>query len=144
MDANEVIEALELIAHPEGGWFRETWRDDVVDANGRSLGTSIYYMLVAQQHDRWHRVDCDEMWHHYAGAPLELWIAADETSEPVLHLLGTDFAAGQRPQVMVPRGVWRSSVSAGEWSLMSCTDTPGFEPSGWEMAPEDWVPGTSQ
>jgi predicted cupin superfamily sugar epimerase len=142
MDAAEVIESLGLVPHPEGGWYRETWRDLRLDEAGRSRGTAIYFLLVAEQRSHWHRVDAAEMWHHYAGDPLELWMAADDHTDPELHVVGPDLLAGQRPQAMVPAGVWQAAMSCGAWTLVGCTVTPGFEFEGWELAPEGFRPGT--
>jgi predicted cupin superfamily sugar epimerase len=141
MDAAEIIETLGLVPHPEGGWYRETWRHDETDAAGRAKGTAIAFLLVADQWSHWHRVDAVEIWHHYAGDALELWMAADERTHPEVHLVGSDLRAGERPQVVVPTGVWQAAMSRGAWSLVGCTVTPGFEFEGWELAPEGWSPG---
>lgn len=127
MTAAEVVTLLDLAAHPEGGWFRETFRDTV--GEGRAASTAIYFLLEAGQESRWHRVDAAEVWHHYAGAPLWLTIGDAE------HRLGTDLAAGDRPQAVVPAGVWQKARSLGDWTLVGCTVAPGFEFSGFEMAP---------
>lgn len=136
--ADEVIRLLKLQPHPEGGYFRETYRDpDTCD--GRSVSTAIYFLLKAGEVSRWHRVDAAEAWHWYAGAPLELRIAADGAED--LHRLGNDLSAGERPQTVVPKGAWQSARSLGDWTLVGCTVAPGFEFSGFEMAPEGWAPG---
>lgn len=138
MDARALIEALHLTPHPEGGWFVETWRHQV-EQGRRAAGTAIYFLLERGQRSRWHRVDSTEIWHHYAGAPLRLSIADDEGG--VEHReLGTDFTAGQRPQAIVPPHAWQAAESLGDWTLVGCTVSPGFEFGGFEMAPQGWEP----
>lgn len=139
MDADEVIALLDLEPHPEGGAYRETFRDPA-PAGGRSHATAIYYLLRAGEVSHWHRVDAGEVWHHYAGAPLELSISADGAA--VEHaILGDDLAAGQRPQAVVPARAWQSACSLGDWTLVGCTVAPAFEFAGFELAPRDWSPG---
>jgi uncharacterized protein len=132
MRAAEVVTLLKLEPHPEGGWYRQTFVDEV--PGGRAHSTLIYFLLEAGQRSHWHRVDSAEVWHWYAGAPLELRFA-DATI-----LLGNDLAAGQRPQGVVPRGAWQSAVSLGEWTLVGCTVAPGFEFTHFELAPPGWEP----
>lgn len=139
MQADEVIAALELAPHPEGGWYRETWRhDDRHD--GRHHGTAIYFLLRAGEQSHWHRIDHPEIWHFYAGAPLVLRISADGMGEAE-HLLGPRVLDGQEPQWVVPAHAWQSAESAGEWSLVGCTVAPGFRFEGFELAPPCWSPG---
>lgn len=127
-DADAVIALLGLEPHPEGGSFRETFRDaDMV--HGRAAGTAIYYLLQAGERSHWHRVDAAEIWHHYAGAALRLRIGTGEV------ILGDDLLSGQRPQAVVPRGVWQSAECLGAWSLVGCTVAPGFAFEGFELAP---------
>lgn len=137
--AKDVIRLLNLAPHPEGGHYRETFRDETGD-DGRSLGTAIYYLLREGEVSRWHRVDATEIWHWYAGAPLELKVAAENKLEARV-VLGNSLIAGQRPQWVVPANTWQSARSLGEWSLAGCTVAPGFEFSGFELAPEGWKPG---
>jgi hypothetical protein len=140
LTAEEVVRQLGLSPHPEGGWYLETFRDGD-GADGRAASTAIYYLLAAGQQSRWHRVvDAAEVWHHYAGAPLRLSLAprGEDARDWVL---GPDLSAGHRPQIVCPRGVWQSAASLGDWSLCGCTVAPGFEFSGFEMAPPDWRPG---
>lgn len=136
--ADKVIATLGLQPHPEGGHYRETFRD-VPAAGGRGSTTAIYYLLRAGEVSRWHRIDAIEIWHWYAGAPLTLSISADG-QDVEQHQLGPDLAAGQRPQAVVPTGAWQSAVSAGDWSLVGCTVSPAFDFDGFELAPEDWTP----
>lgn len=137
--AREVIRLLDLKPHPEGGHFRETFRDPAGDAGGRSFGTAIYYLLEAGEISAWHRVDAAEVWHYYAGAPLMLTISPDG-HDVADHHLGPALGAGQRPQVVVRKGHWQSAASLGAWTLVGCTVSPGFEFSGFEMAPPGWQP----
>ena len=137
-DADAVIARLGLQPHPEGGHYRETYRDAPADG-GRGAATAIYYLLRAGEVSRWHRIDAIEIWHWYAGAPLALSIST-EGGAIETHALGPDLAAGQRPQAIVPAGAWQSAVSTGDWSLVGCTVSPAFEFAGFELAPEGWSP----
>jgi predicted cupin superfamily sugar epimerase len=136
--AGEIVERLGLQPHPEGGWFAETFRDED-ETGGRATSTAIYYLLAAGQHSHWHRVDAAEVWHFYAGDPLELKISEDGDGAKTL-TLGADMAAGQQPQSVVAKGAWQSAQSLGAWTLVGCTVAPGFEFSGFEMAPPGWAP----
>lgn len=139
LTADEVVRRLDLQRHPEGGYFKETFRDDD-GIDGRAHGTAIYYLLPAGEISRWHRVDAVEIWHFYAGAPMALTISVDG-SDVTEHRLGPDIAADQRPQAVVPRHAWQSAESLGAWTLVGCTVSPGFEFAGFEMASEGWEPG---
>jgi len=145
LTADEIIRHLGMRPHPEGGHFVETYRAPVPDqaGGGRSPGTAIYFLLKAGERSHWHRVDADEIWHHYAGAPLELSISGDGNS--VRHLrLGADFGVGEQPQAVVPHHVWQAARSLGAWTLVGCTVSPGFEFKGFEMAPPGWCPGSQR
>ena len=136
MTADEIIGALGLSAHPEGGWYRETWRAGATitaTAGGRATGTAILYLLRAGERSRWHRVDADEVWLFHAGAPLTLRIAADVAGAERV-TLGPRVTAGERPQAVVPAGHWQSAVSDGDFTLVSCCVSPGFDFAGFEMA----------
>lgn len=138
LTASEVIRLLDLLPHPEGGHYRETFRD-APGPDGRARSTAIYFLLAAGERSHWHRVDAVETWHFHAGAPLELslWDGG-----PVTRLrLGTDLAAGARPQGIVPAGVWQAAASLGAWTLVGCTVAPGFEFAGFELAPPEFTPG---
>ena len=140
-EAASIIAELGLLPHPEGGHYRETWRSEVVTAE-RASGTAIYYLLQAGERSRWHRVDATEIWHYYAGDPLELSIAAGSGTEPAQrHVLGAALEAGQRPQVIVPLGDWQSAATLGAWTLVGCTVSPGFRFEGFELAAAGWEPG---
>ncbi len=139
--AAEIIRLLALAPHPEGGHFRETFRDARTDADGRAASTAIYFLLARGERSHWHRIDAAEIWHFYAGAPLALRIAQDGRSTTLR--LGIDLAAGERPQAIVPAGAWQAAESLGAWTLCGCTVAPGFEFAGFELAPKDWAPKSS-
>ena len=137
--AAEIIETLGMQPHPEGGYYAETFRDPVCDASGRAASTAIYFLLPEGVLSRWHKVDAVEVWHWYGGAPLELLIS-DAEGPVELVTLGSDLAAGQRPQAVVPRQAWQQAQSLGDFTLVGCTVAPGFTFDGFEMAPESWQP----
>ena len=139
MDASEIIDALGLIPHPEGGWYAETWRH-ADGPEGRGHASAIYFLLVAGERSHWHRVKGAEMWHFYDGAPLELWTAETDESRAELQVVGRDLLAGERPQVLVPPNWWQSASSRGDYTLVGCTVAPGFDFSEFELAPEGWAP----
>lgn len=136
--AEQLIEALGLQPHPEGGWYAETWRHDPGDGS-RGAGSAIYFLLRRGEVSRWHRVDAAEVWHHYEGAPLELRVAVAEGSHEAL-ILGPDVPAGQRPQAVVPAGSWQRARSLGDHTLVGATVSPAFDFAGFELAPEGWEP----
>lgn len=137
--AAEIVALLGMVRHPEGGWYVETFRD-LQPGGRRSLSTAIYFLLERGEVSAWHRVrDAAEVWHHYAGAPLELTlVAADGAS--TIHRLGSDLTAGERPQAVVGADVWQTAQSLGDWTLAGCTVAPGFEFASLELAPEGWEP----
>lgn len=118
----------------------ETWRGPP-GPDGRAVGTAIYFLLAVDERSHWHRVDATEIWHFHRGAPLALRVATGEGGEIDDHVLGPDVEAGERPQVTIPPDAWQSAESTGEWTLVSCTVTPGFEFDGFELAPVGWTPG---
>lgn len=134
----EVIRRLDLERHPEGGWFRETWRG-AEGPGGRPVGTSILYLLGRGEVSAWHRIDADEVWHYHAGRPLLLSISPDG-DEVRRAALGPDLDAGHLPQRIVPAGAWQSARSTGRWTLVGCTVAPGFSGEGFELAPPGWEP----
>jgi uncharacterized protein len=167
LSAAEIIDLLGLAQHPEGGHFRETFRDEARifgitsalsttsrerqgigqlsdrtpnEEIGRAASTAIYFMLARGERSHWHRVDAVEIWHYYAGAPLELAITKGESDPTTRVRLGNDLAAGERPQAVVPAEVWQSAATLGDWTLAGCTVAPGFEFSGFEIAPAGWKP----
>ena len=137
LSAADVIRLLDLRPHPEGGHYRETFRDPRRDADGRSLSTAIYFLLTAGERSHWHRIDAAEIWHWHAGAALALKIAGSDGVATVR--LEADLAAGERPQAVVPAGAWQAAESLGAWTLVGCTVAPGFEFSSFEVAPKDLV-----
>jgi len=139
LTAEEVVRLLDLAPHPEGGFYRETFRAPA-PAGGRGASTAIYYLLREGDVSAWHRVDADEVWHHYAGAPLELTLSTDGRQRSTL-FIGPDLAAGERPQAVVPAGVWQAARPLGGWTLVGCTVAPAFDFAGFEMAPPGWEPG---
>ena len=130
-EADRLIELLDLKPHPEGGYFRETFRDG---NPGRAYSTAIYFLLKAGEESRWHRVDAAEVWHFYRGAPLELCIGRQA------YVLGSDIDAAQAPQIVVPAGAWQAARSLGDYTLVGCTVAPGFEFDHFEMAPDGFEP----
>ena len=139
VNADDCIRLLELVPHPEGGWYRETWRAPA-DEGARAAGTAIYFLLRADRGSHWHRVDAAEIWHHYAGAALELSTSADGAHTETA-ILGTDVARGERPQIVIDAHVWQTARTLGEFTLVGCTVSPGFEFSGFMMAEPGWRPG---
>ena len=137
--AADIIAQLALQPHPEGGYYRETFRDPRLDANGRSLSTAIYFLLARGERSHWHRIDAVEIWHYYAGHALTLQIAHDGGTQHTV-TLGPDVAAGERPQAIVPALAWQAAESVGDWTLVGCTVAPGFEFARFELAPNGWAP----
>jgi predicted cupin superfamily sugar epimerase len=137
LTADEVIAAFALKPHPEGGWYRETFRDEP-GHKGRAHSTAVLFLLRAGEVSRWHRVDAAELWHWYGGAPLELETSDGEKRH--VHRLGPNWHEGDHPQVLVPAGAWQTARSLGPWTLAGCTVAPGFDFAGFELAPEDWEP----
>jgi predicted cupin superfamily sugar epimerase len=136
-----LIASLGLQPHPEGGLYAETWRSGA-SPGGRAAGSAIYYLLRAGERSAWHRIDAAEVWHHYAGAPLQLRVASGPGFEKARVLvLGSEVRAGQRPQLVVPAGDWQSATSLGSWTLAGCTVAPAFTFEKFELAPPGWEPG---
>jgi uncharacterized protein len=138
LTAADVIRLLELTPHPEGGHYRETFRDTRTIDGGRAVSTAIYFLLARGERSHWHRVDAVETWHWHAGAPLLLEIA--EGAQRISVTLGPDLASGERPQAIVPAGAWQAAQAQGNWTLVGCTVAPGFEFAGFELAPKGWSP----
>lgn len=138
MTPAEIVAALDMQPHPEGGWYVETFRD--APQGGRGFSTAIYFLLERGQVSTWHRVkDASEIWHYHAGAPLELSLHREGHSV-TRHMLGVDLIAGQRPQIVVPAGWWQTATSLGDWTLVGCTVAPGFNFGAFEMAAPGWQP----
>jgi len=130
-EAARLIEMLDLKPHPEGGHYREMFRD----TGQRAHSTAIYFLLCKGEVSRWHRIDAAEIWHFYRGAPLEIAMGKEK------HVLGNVIENGERPQIVVPPHAWQSARPLGAYTLVGCTVAPGFEFSKFEMAPEGWMPG---
>jgi predicted cupin superfamily sugar epimerase len=139
LTAAEIIARLELKPHPEGGHYRETFRDTRAGADGRAFSTAIYFLLARGERSHWHRIDAIEVWHYYAGDALALHIAEDGHSRTIK--LGPDLAAGEVPQIVVPAQAWQAAETTGDWTLVGCTVAPGFDFAKFELAPKGWVPG---
>ena len=136
--AADIIARLGLKPHPEGGHYRETFRDTHLDESGRSRSTAIYFLLARGERSHWHRIDAVEIWHYYAGSALTLKIADDNGERSVR--LGADLVAGDVPQAVVPPHAGQAAESNGDWTLVGCTVAPGFEFATFEMAAKDWTP----
>ncbi len=135
--AAEMIAKLSLEPHPEGGHYRETFRDTHAP-DGRAASTAILFLLARGERSHWHRVDAVEIWHYHAGAPLKLSIV-DGANEEIIRL-GNDIHGDEIPQVIVPAQAWQAAESLGDWTLVGCTVAPGFTFEGFELAPAGWSP----
>ena len=138
LDPDAIITALALAPHPEGGWYRETFRDSPA-GGGRGALTQIYYLLRKGERSHWHRIDAVEVWHFYAGEPLILDIAADDGAARRA-VLGTGFADGQMAHAVVPARTWQAAEPLGAFALLGCTVAPAFQFEGFELAPHGWRP----
>lgn len=138
-DARDIIERLALAPHPEGGWYRETWRA-ASPPGTRAAGTAILFLLEQGQRSHWHRVDAAELWLWHAGAPLEVRIAEEGSPEIRSFALGGDVLGGYTPQCLVPANRWQSTEAQAGWALVSCIVVPGFEFAGFELAAAGWSP----
>jgi predicted cupin superfamily sugar epimerase len=135
--AAAIIAKLDLKPHPEGGHYRETFRDTHL-VDGRAASTAILFLLARGERSHWHRIDAVEIWHYHAGAPLKLSLV-DGVSEQIVRL-GGDISADEIPQVTVPARAWQAAESLGDWTLVGCTVAPGFTFESFELAPMDWSP----
>jgi predicted cupin superfamily sugar epimerase len=129
--APDIIARLNLRPHPEGGHYRETFRDGRTDERGRAASTAIYFLLARGERSRRHRIDAVEVWHYYAGSPLLLRIDDGAITRTIR--LGANLAAGEVPQALVPANAWQAAESSGDWTLVGCTVAPGFEFSGFKL-----------
>lgn len=144
MTADDLIAALSLAPHPEGGWYRETWRTHH-GGGARAEASGIYFLLRAGERSHWHRVDADELWLWHSGDPLDLSIAEGNLGPASTFRLGGAIDAGEEPQRLVPAGCWQAAApapggSAG-YSLVSCIVAPAFDFAGFQLAPPGWAPG---
>lgn len=139
--AAAVVARLGLLAHPEGGHYREIYRDQP-EGGGRGACTAIHYLLAAGERSHWHKVDAVEVWSFHAGGPLRLRLAAEGGPVRTV-ILGADLAAGQLPQAVVPAGVWQAAEPLGAWTLVGCVVAPAFTFAGFTLAPQGWKPTSS-
>lgn len=139
LTAADIIRLLDLAPHPEGGHFREVFRD-AADGGGRGAVTSIHFLLADGEQSHWHRVDAAEIWYHQAGGPLELAIASSESGRVQRLRLGGDLVAGEQLQAVVPKGQWQSARPLAAWTLVACAVAPAFVFEGFELAPPGWQP----
>ncbi|MET0639327.1 MAG: cupin domain-containing protein [Hyphomicrobium sp.] len=138
LTGDDVIALLGLSRHPEGGHYRETFRDKA-EAGGRAASTAIYFLLKAGERSHWHAVDAAEGWHFYAGDPLLLEVSP--SGGPIEKIrLGRDLVAGERPQAVVPAGHWQQARSLGKWTLVGCTVAPAFTFEGFTLTAPDFSP----
>ncbi|TCM19003.1 hypothetical protein EDF56_104538 [Novosphingobium sp. PhB165] len=135
-----IIARLGLEPHPEGGWYRETWRAEAAEG-ARPTATAIHFLLEAHQRSHWHRVDAAELWFWHAGAPVALSIAPEDSGPVTRTVLGAQVLEGEAPQVLVPTGHWQAAEPLGGWALVSCVVSPGFHFGGFELASPGWSPG---
>jgi predicted cupin superfamily sugar epimerase len=146
MNADELVRALDLAPHPEGGWYRETWRSRA-DGGERAAATAVYYVIEPGQRSHWNRVDADEMWLWHAGDPLELSISETDEGPARTVRLGGRVGEGEEPQVIVPKGHWQSAVPVADgeagYTFLSCIVAPAFHFAGYELAEPGWAPGQS-
>jgi predicted cupin superfamily sugar epimerase len=141
LSADEVIARLGLAPHPEGGHFRETFRD-ATEHGERAASTAIYFLLKAGEHSHWHRIDAVEIWHFYAGDALLLEVSPPSGPRSSVHL-GTRIEKDEHPQAVVPKGHWQRARSLGAWTLVGCTVAPGFMFESFTLAAPDFSPETS-
>ncbi|MEZ5716012.1 MAG: cupin domain-containing protein [Paracoccaceae bacterium] len=134
-EADRIIKQLQLASHPEGGHYRQTWIADPAAPGARAAGTCIYFLLKAGEHSHWHRVDAAEIWHFYAGAPLILSISETEAGPRRDLTLGSDLGSGQEPQLIVPPHHWQKAETTGDYTLVGCTVSPGFQFERFTLAP---------
>ena len=142
MEGPDVVAALGMRVHPEGGWYVETWRSESI-GGARPTSSAILYLLAAGERSHWHRVDADEVWQASGGDALELRVWSEGDRAVTVHRLGTDIAAGSVVQAVVPAGSWQAARSLGAWSLVGCIVAPAFDFAGFELAPPGWEPHVS-
>ena len=140
IDAQDLIHTLRLEPHPEGGWYRETWRAESAPGE-RASATAILFLLEEGQRSHWHKVDAVEIWLFHAGTALCLETAASDVGPVGSVRLGGDVLSGELPQLAIPAGTWQAAEADRGWALVSCIVSPGFEFAGFTLAPPDWAPG---
>ena len=139
-EARAIIDRLGLLPHPEGGWYRETWRAEAGEGE-RASATAIYFLLENGQRSHWHRVDAAELWLWHAGSPLVVSTAAEDAGPVADIRLGPDVIAGEAPQHLIPPGHWQATEASYGWALVSCIVSPAFDFAGFELAEPNWSPG---
>lgn len=139
-DARALIDALGLKPHPEGGWYRETWRSEA-RAGERGAATAILFLLEQGQSSHWHKVDATELWLFHSGSPLLLRTSASDAGPVRTTRLGPDVLAGEQVQWRVEPGRWQAAEADHGWTLVSCIVSPAFEFAGFTLAPPGWAPG---
>jgi len=139
-EAQQIIARLGLAPHPEGGWYRETFRA-AAEKGVRASATAIYFLLEAGQRSHWHRVDAAETWAWHAGSPLTLRTALDDRGPVTELLLGGDVLSGHAPHHVIASHCWQAAEAQQGWVLVSCIVSPGFEFAGFILAEEGWAPG---
>ena len=137
MNAVQIIKSLKLKPHPEGGWYKQTWKSEDT-LSGRASGTSIYFLLKAGEVSHWHKIDSVEIWHYYDGSPLILRTATDENSPVKTQILSPDLNKSHAPQILVNKNLWQSAETTGDYTLVGCTVSPGFEFSKFILAPKNF------
>lgn len=142
-EARDLIERLNLTPHPEGGWYRQTWRAPTADGE-RPIATAIYFLLELGQSSRWHAVDATEIWLWHAGSPVRLLTAPDENGPVEIRMLGGDILAGEVAQHVIAPHHWQAAEAQLGWALVSCIVAPGFRFEGFTLAPPDWAPGAQK
>ena len=136
--AKEIIDGLGLQPHPEGGWYRETWRAEG-EGGARGAVTAIHFLLEPGQRSHWHRIDATEIWLHQAGGPALMRTAFGAEISSVR--LGSDILAGDRLQAVVAPGEWQAAEAIDDWALVACVVAPAFDFATFELAPPGWEPG---
>jgi len=137
MTADQIIKFLQLQPHPEGGWYKQTWKSEDT-LSGRASGTSIYFLLKAGEISHWHKIDSVEIWHYYDGSPLILRTADESNNGIETKILGPDLAKSHSPQLLVNKNLWQSAETTGDYTLVGCTVSPGFEFSKFTLAPKNF------
>jgi predicted cupin superfamily sugar epimerase len=141
-EAAALVAELGLTPHPEGGWYRETWRAPAGEGE-RGAATAILFLLAAGERSHWHRVDADELWLWHAGGPLALLRAESDSAAVERVTLGGKVLAGEQPQVRIPAGWWQAAEAGTGWTLVSCVVAPAFQFEGFELAAPGWAPGSA-
>lgn len=136
-EVSEIIRHYDLAPHPEGGHYRQTWVA-TAQTGDRPSGTAIYFLLQAGETSHWHHVDAVEIWFYHSGAPLILSQSPTDHGPAIEQILGPDIKAGHSPQLIVPKHHWQSARSTGDYTLVSCTVSPGFNFEGFTLAQADF------